>query len=115
MSTSSNSLAFKLGAAASFYSNYLVRANSVVAETASNQNAGSNIKWYIFREDCFESIVHNFDFTNTDCIKFAISKAIGYSIIAGSAILKVPQILKILKNKSVEGISKFLFYFEVRY
>lgn len=88
MSTS-NSLAFKIGAVTSFYSNYLVRASTVSGETVAN-TATQNIKWYIFREDCFESIVHKFDFTNIDCIKFAISKAIGYGIIAGSAILKVP-------------------------
>ena len=110
----SNSLAFKLGAAASFYNNYLVKAKNVVGDTVANATtSGSNIKWYIFREDCFEPLVQKLDYTNVECIKFAISKAIGYQIIIGSAILKVPQIMKILKNKSVVGISKFLFYFEV--
>jgi mannose-P-dolichol utilization defect protein 1 len=41
-----------------------------------------------------------------------VSKGLGYAIIAGSAILKVPQILKIVKAGSVEGISKSLFYLE---
>lgn len=30
-----------------------------------------------------------------------------------SAILKVPQIMKIIKTRSVEGISKYLFYLDV--
>jgi len=37
---------------------------------------------------------------------------IGYAIIIGSGILKVPQIFKIINNKSVQGISKYLFYME---
>ena len=42
-----------------------------------------------------------------------ISKLVGYGIICVSAILKVPQIMKIMKNRSVEGISKYLFYLDV--
>ncbi len=41
-----------------------------------------------------------------------LSKLIGFAIIAGSAILKVPQIIKILQRRSVEGIAKSLFYLE---
>ena len=71
------------------------------------------LKWFVFREDCFDIFFNKHDFTNVECIKLTISKCIGYAIVAFSAILKVPQILKILKNGSVEGISKFLFYIEV--
>jgi undecaprenyl pyrophosphate phosphatase UppP len=42
-----------------------------------------------------------------------ISKMVGYGIICVSAILKVPQIMKIMKTRSVEGISKYLFYLDV--
>jgi len=42
-----------------------------------------------------------------------ISKLVGYAIICVSAILKVPQIMKIMKTRSVEGISKYLFYLDV--
>jgi mannose-P-dolichol utilization defect protein 1 len=42
-----------------------------------------------------------------------LSKFIGFGIIAGSSILKVPQIMKIIQAKSVEGISKSLFYLEI--
>ena len=72
------------------------------------------LKWFIFREDCFNAFFTQMDFTNVECIKFTIMKVLGYLIIAGAFIIKVPQILKIMKNKSVAGISKFLFYIEVR-
>ena len=42
-----------------------------------------------------------------------MSKGIGYAIIVASAILKMPQIYKIVSSRSVEGISKYLFYVEV--
>ncbi len=72
------------------------------------------IKFFIFREDCFDLFFKKYDFfSNQECIKLTISKAIGYAIIAGSAILKLPQIIKILSNKSVEGIAKSLFYIEI--
>lgn len=38
-------------------------------------------------------------------MKALISKGLGIGIIAGSVLVKVPQIAKILKNKSAEGLS----------
>lgn len=46
------------------------------------------------------------------CIKLLTSKALGYSLVCISVILKFPQIAKILRNRSVEGISLTSFYFE---
>ena len=63
------------------------------------------MKFYIFREDCFDKFVNKQDFSDTECIKFTISKAVGLAIVAGSSILKIPQIVKILASGSVEGIS----------
>ena len=71
------------------------------------------LKWFVFREDCFDTFFNKHDFTNAECLKFTITKLLGYLIIAGSVIIKLPQILKIMKNKSVAGISKYLFYIEV--
>jgi hypothetical protein len=45
------------------------------------------------------------DYENVPCLKLLVSKGLGLGIIAGSAILKVPQIAKILQLKSAEGIS----------
>lgn len=54
---------------------------------------------------CYESIFIKFDFSQVDCFKMMISKTLSYGIIAGSLLLKVPQILKILAAKSGKGIS----------
>ncbi|ODV89649.1 hypothetical protein CANCADRAFT_13252, partial [Tortispora caseinolytica NRRL Y-17796] len=39
------------------------------------------------------------------CLKLALSKFLGIGIVAVSSIVKVPQLLKIIKAKSAEGIS----------
>ncbi len=86
----------------------------LVAAQQSKTASTKEFKWFFFREDCFDLYFNKFDFfSNKECLKVTISKGIGFGIIAGSAILKVPQIIKILNAKSVEGISKYLFYTEL--
>lgn len=48
---------------------------------------------------------HLFLFISVPCGKALISKGLGIGIIAGSVLVKVPQIVKILNAKSSEGIS----------
>ncbi|XP_024946436.1 mannose-P-dolichol utilization defect 1 protein homolog isoform X2 [Cephus cinctus] len=40
-----------------------------------------------------------------ECFKASLSKGLGLGIIAGSLLVKLPQILKLLNNKSGEGIN----------
>lgn len=51
--------------------------------------------------------VTNYKFFTTlvNCFRSLLSKCLGLAIIAGSVLVKVPQILKILQNRSGEGIS----------
>ncbi|GMY28724.1 mannose-P-dolichol utilization defect 1 protein homolog 2-like [Fagus crenata] len=48
-----------------------------------------------------------------DCLLPLISKLLGYCIVAASTTVKLPQILKILKNSSVRGLSVVAFELEV--
>mmetsp|Transcript_6437 Transcript_6437/g.11225 ORF Transcript_6437/g.11225 Transcript_6437/m.11225 type:complete len:241 (-) Transcript_6437:1798-2520(-) len=48
-----------------------------------------------------------------DCAKLIVSKALSSAIIAGALGVKLPQIIKIYRAKSVEGISETSFYIEV--
>lgn len=48
-----------------------------------------------------------------DCFKVLLSKGLGYSIIAGSLLVKVPQIAKILTNKSADGINIFAVFLDL--
>lgn len=42
-----------------------------------------------------------------------LSKLIGYTIILGAVIVKVPQILKMMQAKSAEGVSGLMFILEI--
>lgn len=106
--------ALKLNILLNFFNNFFGSAAASSISAASAQAPKPPLKWFVFREDCFDTFFTKHDFLNSECIKFTISKLIGYLIIAGAFILKVPQILKILKSKSVAGLSKYMFYIEVR-
>ncbi|KAI8928771.1 hypothetical protein BC831DRAFT_423342 [Entophlyctis helioformis] len=60
---------------------------------------------------CADTIV-SFDFSSADCYKLLLAKLLSLSIVAGSAILKVPQILNIVNSGSVEGLSFASFFIE---
>lgn len=63
----------------------------------------------IVGEACYKSILLDVNLEDVDCLKLGISKGLGIAIIAVSSIVKVPQILKLLKSRSAEGVS-FLSY-----
>ncbi|CAF3501534.1 unnamed protein product [Fusarium graminearum] len=60
-------------------------------------------------ETCYKSLLLDVNIEDVDCIKLGVSKALGIGIIAASAVVKVPQIKKLLSSKSAEGVS-FLSY-----
>ena len=59
--------------------------------------------------DCYKSLILDIDISNTPCLKLAISKTLGIATVAGSGVVKLPQILKLLSSQSASGIS-FLSY-----
>ncbi|XP_063229797.1 mannose-P-dolichol utilization defect 1 protein homolog [Bacillus rossius redtenbacheri] len=61
----------------------------------------------LLNEECYQEFFEKFNFFHVPCLKLALSKCLGYAIIAGSVMVKVPQILKITRAKSAEGLSIF--------
>ncbi|KAK7376931.1 hypothetical protein VNO80_02351 [Phaseolus coccineus] len=59
-----------------------------------------------------ESLRHG-HFPEKNCLLPLVSKLLGYAIVAASTTVKLPQILKILKHKSVRGLSMISFELEV--
>lgn len=59
------------------------------AAAQTNDKPAAPMKFFIFREDCFNKF-EKMDFSDQDCLKFTLSKAIGFAIIVGSGIVKVP-------------------------
>ncbi|KAF9955533.1 hypothetical protein BGZ72_003645 [Mortierella alpina] len=59
----------------------------------------------IIGETCYASLIEDLNFRDVPCIKYAISKGLGLGIVAGGAIVKVPQIIKIVQARSAKGVS----------
>ena len=91
----------------------LVMCLLTMVTSASDAKKDVVTKYYIFREDCYESFFTRQDFTSDpSCIKFTFSKAVGFVVISGSFIFKVPQIINIMKAGSSKGVMATPLYFE---
>lgn len=63
-------------------------------------------------EECFDVIFNKFD-PKPQCIALLVSKLLGLLILAGSVLLKLPQIINIYGTGDVEGLNAMSFYTEV--
>ena len=64
-------------------------------------------------QECYTTLVYNVDSSSSHCVKYAISKALGLGIVVFGSIMKVPQILNIVNNRSARGISLSMYTLEV--
>lgn len=53
------------------------------------------------------------DFSDMHCNKMLLSKMLSLGIVAGGLVVKVPQIIKIMKNRSAEGLSLTSLFIEI--
>lgn len=56
-------------------------------------------------EKCYDQIFVQWDLLHVPCLKILLSKCLGLGIVAGSLLVKLPQVFKILGAKSAEGLS----------
>lgn len=91
----------------------LLVATAAAATASSSSKESSELVFGVFTPACFDAFFTQHDFANVACLKLVVSKALGYAIITGSLILKLPQILKILSAKDVTGLTPASFYMEV--
>ncbi|XP_068129954.1 mannose-P-dolichol utilization defect 1 protein [Hyperolius riggenbachi] len=56
-------------------------------------------------EDCYDEFFLQYNLLHVPCLKILISKLLGIGIIAGSVMVKVPQIVKIVRAGTAEGLS----------
>jgi len=55
---------------------------------------------------CHSALLLDLDITaHPECLSLAISKALGIGIITAASIVKVPQIIKLVRSQSAEGLS----------
>ncbi|ODO08538.1 mannose-P-dolichol utilization defect 1 [Cryptococcus wingfieldii CBS 7118] len=56
-------------------------------------------------EQCYSTLVYDFDITDVDCLKYSLSKGLGFGIVVGGGIIKIPQIVTIVSTRSAKGLS----------
>lgn len=76
-----------------------------VQEPADTKVSQGEYRYLVFTPQCYHSLIESLNITDVSCIKMTISKAMGYAIVVGGSIVKVPQVIKIFLDKSVYGIS----------
>uniref|UniRef100_A0A6I8NKF6 Mannose-P-dolichol utilization defect 1 n=1 Tax=Ornithorhynchus anatinus TaxID=9258 RepID=A0A6I8NKF6_ORNAN len=60
---------------------------------------------FLLPEECYDQFFLNWDLLHVPCLKILLSKGLGLGIVAGSLLVKLPQVFKILGAKSAEGLS----------
>jgi len=55
--------------------------------------------------ECYTHLVLDINPSDVECLKLAISKALGTAIVGVSGIVKIPQLLKLLQSGSAQGVS----------
>lgn len=60
---------------------------------------------FLLSEECYKDLLIDRNIASVGCIKMLISKSLGLAIVAGAAVVKVPQLIKVYRAGSVEGLS----------
>jgi len=55
--------------------------------------------------ECFKTVFVKGQFGDASCVKMLLSRSLGTGIVAGSTLVKLPQILKIVANGDAAGLS----------
>lgn len=56
-------------------------------------------------KQCYTSLIEDLNYHDLECLKLGVSKGLGVGIVAGGSIVKIPQILKLLRSGSAAGVS----------
>lgn len=74
---------------------------------------GKQASRIIFTEKCAAEYFIKFNLFDSECFKVTLSKCLGLTIILGSIFVKLPQIAKIYKSQSGQGISLISVLFDL--
>lgn len=61
----------------------------------------------LFDKRCCNKLINELEFTDSACTKIFAAKLLGYGIIVGASLVKLPQVIKIFNAKSGAGITLF--------
>ncbi|XP_074839074.1 mannose-P-dolichol utilization defect 1 protein [Carettochelys insculpta] len=68
---------------------------------------------HLLPEGCYDELLLRFNLLHVPCLKILISKGLGIAIVAGSLLVKLPQVLKIVRARSAEGLSFYAVLLEL--
>lgn len=60
---------------------------------------------YFFPGSCYETVIENRDFGDGQCTKLLYSRFLSLTVLVGAIIVKVPQIMKVVRSGSAAGLS----------
>ena len=68
-----------------------------------------NLRWLmtslqLINEECFQTLFIKGSVTDAPCLKMLLSRGLGTAIVAGSTMVKLPQVMKIVANGDVAGL-----------
>ncbi|CAD8052046.1 unnamed protein product [Paramecium sonneborni] len=84
----------------------------VLLNAQNNDKSKDEYKFVIFSEFCFDQFFGDEDVSN-ECISDTISRTISILMVGFAVMNQVPQIYKILKSQSIQGISFNAYYTEL--
>lgn len=66
-----------------------------------------NLALSLLGPTCHATLLDRLDFSaaNRPCLSLALSKALGIAIVSASAIVKIPQLVKLASSRSAAGVS----------
>lgn len=67
----------------------------------------------VFKKHCFDTLVNEKTIPDAACLKFTLSKVLGYGVVAGAAIVKLPQIISIVRAGFVTNLARSSVYLEL--
>ena len=82
------------------------------ARSMTGSSTAIEFEWFVFPKGCLPKFLAG-DIFDPFCLKKSISKVLGYGIIAGACVVKVPQIYNFVRAGSVDGLSPASAYLEL--
>eukprot|EP00118_Oscarella_pearsei_P000406 m.4879 g.4879 ORF g.4879 m.4879 type:complete len:243 (+) comp11463_c0_seq1:54-782(+) len=73
----------------------------------------SRLVLYFLPQNCFEEYFVKFNFFDGPCFNILLSRGLGMGIVLGSVLVKLPQMVKIVRQSSVIGLSLVAFFLEL--
>lgn len=91
----------------------LVAAVLVGLAAAKQAAAGDDLVLLVFKKHCLDTLLNDHAIPDMACLKFTLSKVLGYGVVTGAAIVKLPQIISIVRAGFVSNLSRTAVYLEL--